>query len=83
MMAESGPETVEQADVIALLLAHTRGDEKGCQELLTALGTADGVRLLSLAIGLALEVAYEALPGGRGELQRMLTGWQVRRRDSL
>lgn len=82
-MADRAPGTVEQADVIALLAAHVRGDERACQELLNALGPADGVRLLSLAIGLALEVAYEALPGGRDELERMLTGWQERRRGSL
>jgi hypothetical protein len=77
------PETVEQADVIALLAAHIRGDEVACQELLGTLGTAGGIRLLGHAISLVIEVAAGALPGGRAELLDMFTSWQERRRGSL
>lgn len=82
-MTDQAPETVEQADVIAFLAAHVRRDERTCQELLTALGTAGGIRLLGHAIELAIEVACRELPGGRDELARMLESWQVRRRDAL
>jgi hypothetical protein len=74
---------VDQADVIAFLAAHVRGDERTCQELLASLGTANGVRLLGHAIELAIEVACHELPGGRAEFRRMLESWQVRRRDAL
>jgi hypothetical protein len=74
---------VDQADVIGFLAAHVRKDEQTCQELLTALGTAGGIRLLGHAIELVIEVACHELPGGRDELGRMLESWQVRRRDSL
>ena len=82
-MTDQPPETVEQADVIGFLAAHVRRDERTCQELLTALGTADGIRLLGHAIEVAIEVACHTLPGGRAEFARMLGSWQVRRRDSL
>lgn len=82
-MTESGPETVEQADVIAFLAAHARGDEVTCQEFLTTLGTPGGVRLLGHAIEVAIEVACHALPGGRAELLDMLTSWQERHRGQL
>lgn len=74
---------VDQADVIALLAAHVRGDEVACQELLSTMEMAAAVRCMSLAIGLAIEVACRELPGGRGEFGRMLQAWQVRRRGSL
>lgn len=82
-MAGMADDDVDQADVIAFLAAHVRKDERTCQEFLTALGTANGVRLLGHAIELAIEVACHELPGGRAEFRRMLESWQVRRRDSL
>ncbi len=82
-MTDQAPESIEQADVIAFLAAHVRGDEQACRELLGTLGTAGGIRLLGHAIELAIEVACHELPGGRAEFRRMLESWQVRRRESL
>ena len=82
-MTDQAPDTVEQADVIAFLAAHVRRDERTCQELLSALGAAGGVRLLGHAIELVIEVACRELPGGRPELADMLTSWQERHRGSL
>jgi hypothetical protein len=82
-MAGETVEEPEQADAIAFLAAHVRGDERACQELLGALGTAGGIRLLSEVVSLAVGVACRSLPGGRAELLDMLTSWQERRRGQL
>jgi hypothetical protein len=73
-------EAVELADVVAFLLAHIRGEEQTCRELL---GMTDGVKLLGYAIEVAIEVAAEAMPGGRVQLEQMFVSWLSRRRESL
>lgn len=72
---------IELADVAALLVAHVRGEEETCRELLAAV--PDGVRLASYGTTAMVDLACRLLPGGRDELLEMLTAWQVRRRGQL
>lgn len=74
-------EALELADVVAFLAAHVRGDQEACRALLEAV--PDGVVLLSHAISVALDAAYEALPGGRGQFELMLLSWQERHPGSM
>lgn len=77
---DNGPEL---PDVVSFIRAHLAGDEEACRSLLATAGGPGGLTLLSHVVTVAIDGWCQALPGGRDELERMLTSWQERRRGSL
>ena len=71
-MADANDATL--ADAVALVLAHLRGDEVAIEALLAG---CEVPNLFAIATGLLTGLLSQALPGGRTELERMLTAWQA------
>jgi hypothetical protein len=71
----------EQADAVALVLAHLRGDEQVIEALLAAVEPRD---LFAATVGLLVnQLLAETFPGGLDGLERTLVDWQQQRRESL
>lgn len=73
----------ELADVVGFIRAHLAGDVDACRSLLASAGGPGGLTLLSEVVSVTIDMACRSLPGGRDELEQMLSSWQERRRRSM
>lgn len=74
-----GTDDLEQADAVAFLLAHLRGDEPLVHELIGMHGLYP---LFAATVGLMLRLLSD---GGYGpeQVEQALVRWQAERRESL
>lgn len=72
---------LEQADAVAFVLAHLRGDEAAIEAML---GMHEVRNLFAATVGLLVDrLMADTYPGGLAGLEQTLTDWQEQRRDSL